>query len=98
MVTLASSATSVPLICIGSKHSETLQYVWVCGDSVVGICSPVLYATKPGRYTCTVSDEYEYSVKSKEIIVIQGRIKLFTLNSICLGLFVAADAVLLRFR
>lgn len=73
VVTLVSSATSVPLVCIGSQHLESLQTVWMCGDFPVGICSPILYATKPGQYTCTITDEYEYAVKSKEIIVIEGR-------------------------
>ncbi len=61
VVTLPACASSTPLYCIGSNHTDDLHYNWECGDTPIGISSGIL----SGRYTCTITDNYEVHVSAE---------------------------------
>ncbi len=65
----------IPLYCIASGHSTTYTYDWSNTDGLVGVNSPVYYATRAGTYRCSVSDGSRVC-SSKAIVVPEGTLMI----------------------
>ena len=72
VIIMHSGDCILTIFCLASNHTIKTSYEWTCNGVTVGVCSPVLYATKPGIYQCVVTAADGNSALTREFDVISG--------------------------
>ena len=63
---------ALPLYCVASNHSLSMDYDWFNGEEDIGVSGPVLYVSTEGSYKCKVTDGNDRTCTSQIIEVSAG--------------------------